>query len=152
MTYRQEMGIRSRRHKLMTYRHEMGIRSRPHKLMMQLKILLSNRHPRYLPIPVASQARSVPWIEMHAEHAEKHVEHVEHAEHAEKHVEHAEHAEKQCWHTVADCRKEMRGFVVAVLASAVRMNDAPGVSFFPNEDWRTAELGSEHVADAVIRC
>ena len=54
--------------------------------------------------------------------------------------------------TVTDGRKKSEGLVCAVLASAVRMNDASRsieklpFSCFPsqNEDWRTAKPGPEH--------
>ena len=32
---------------------------------------------------------------------------------------------EQCWHIVTDGRKQTQGLVIAVLASAILMNDAP---------------------------
>ena len=104
-------------------------------------------------------------------HAEKHVEHAEkHVDHAEKHVEHAgtgkrpprpsseaeqQHKLEQSRHIVIDGRKQSDGLIMTVLASAIRVKDAPrsikelSSSCFPNrnEGWWTAKPGSEQVVD-----
>ena len=101
------------------------------------------------------------------EHAEKH------AEHAEKNVEHARTGKRPCkprsqteqQHNINSAgtsllmAEKSEGLVIAVLASAVRMNDATRsikeLPFScvpsPNEGWWTAEPGSEQVVNPMNR-
>ena len=62
-------------------------------------------------------------------------------------------------HTITDDRKKARGLVIAVLASAIWMNNTQrsiqellfSCSPSLNEGWRTVKPGSEHVVNPMIR-
>ena len=70
---------------------------------------------------------------------------------------------EQCWHIVTDGRKQSEGLVIAVLASVVRVNDAPrntkelppSPHLFPTPKRRLencqAWTSSLHVVDPMIR-